>query len=340
MYVSNVRNVCAALPATLELIAEAGCLEESRAGSVLVLPAPLMTVTSRPRERVLRSVARDANPFFHMVEAIWMLAGRSDAATLNHYVKDFGNRFAERELGDPLPESDGRIHDAYGYRWRHAFDFDQLSQVVQRLIQNPNDRQCVIAMWDPSVMGQDDLHWSWLTRPCNTHIYLRVQRNVLDMTVCCRSNDMIWGGHGANAVHFSILMEYLAARIDTAFGNMYQLSNNAHVYVSEYERITRRMETNTIANDPYTLGEVEPEPMFSEPASIDEDVYTAMVWHDTNIGVPEFSNDWFSTTFVPAVMAHRLFRAGDLPMAIKVAGTIRSSDWRFACVEWLQRRVK
>jgi len=322
------------------MLIELGRHEDSRAGKVLVLPAPLMTVTQQPRERVLRSVVRDANPFFHMVEAIWMLAGWDDAATLSFYVKDFGARFAERQHGDPLPESSGFIHDAYGRRWRTAFDFDQLDAVVRRLIEDPNDRQCVIAMWDPSLRGQDDLLSVWRTRPCNTHLYLRVQEHCLDMTVCCRSNDMIWGGHGANAVHFSVLQEYLAARIDIGVGKLYQLSNNAHVYGTELDRLEKRMGKGALDYDPYTSGEVEPEPMFTEPSEIDKDIKSAMHWHNGDRSLPLFSNDWFGTTFVPAVLAFRMYRSGDIAMAIKIAGTIRSSDWRFACVEWLQRRMK
>jgi thymidylate synthase len=349
MYVSNVRNVCEALPATLELLVLHGVSDDSRAGRVLVLPAPLMTATAQPRERVLRSAARDANPFFHMVESIWMLAGRDDAAPLNLYIKKFGETFSEqinnptRELGDPLPETNGMIHDAYGRRWLYGLGFNQLDAVIKRLIENPRDRQCVIAMWDPRPEGNDDLQWDWRTRPCNTHIYLRVHEDVLDMTVCCRSNDMIWGGHGANAVHFSILQEYLAARIDVGIGKMYQLSNNAHAYVAELERIDRRITNHpqSFYVDHYVSGEVTPDPMFTEPDEIDNDVKEAMRWHDNPEDAPPvFSNVWFSVTFVPAVIAHRMHRFGNTGMAIKVAGTMSSSDWRFACVEWLQRRVK
>jgi hypothetical protein len=339
MYVSNVRNVCDALPSTLELLFAEGIHDESREGKVLVLPAPLMTVTAKPRERVLRSPIRDANPFFHMVEAIWMLAGRDDVAPLNIYVKNFGQRYAE---------TNHKIHDAYGRRWRTAFNFDQLDVVVHKLIANPLDRQCVVSMWDPRRMhadGENDLRGTWRTRPCNTHLYLRVFDDSLDMTVCCRSNDMIWGGHGANAVHFSILQEYLAARIDVGMGTMYQLSNNAHVYEAELERIDQRIMSkypkSPLGDNPYATGEVKAQPMFTEPAAIDEDVIAAMRWHDTpDADIPDFKNEWFTTTFAPAVLAHRVYRLGDPAMAAEVADTISAEDWRLSCVEWLQRRFK
>jgi thymidylate synthase len=58
---------------------------------------------------------------------------------------------------------------------------------------------------------------------------------VLDLTVLCRSNDVVWGAYGANAVHFSVLQEYLAGRIGVDVGVMYQFSNNYHGYVDGAE---------------------------------------------------------------------------------------------------------
>ena len=46
--------------------------------------------------------------------------------------------------------------------------------------------------------------------PCNTHVYFSIRDGFLDMTVCNRSNDLIWGCCGANAVHMSYLQEYVA----------------------------------------------------------------------------------------------------------------------------------
>ena len=47
---------------------------------------------------------------------------------------------------------------------------------------------------------------------------LKIKNGRLQMTVHCRSNDIIWGTYGANAVHFSILQEYVAARIGVDLG--------------------------------------------------------------------------------------------------------------------------
>ncbi len=238
MRVIRARNVNGALNEGMHLLDECGVREDSRAGPVVVAPWPVTTIYERPCERVLFEPRRDANPFFHLMEGLWMLAGRQDAKFLNRYVRDFGDRFAEPTVMWQN-ENERIIHDAYGHRWRRAFGYDQLDLIVKKLRANPQDRQCVLQMWDATawqerdlvvkiygddMIGQDDLEGDWVSRPCNTHAYFRVRDvayrdppvtdqnsaeweariarggdKVLDMTICCRSNDAIWGAHGANA---------------------------------------------------------------------------------------------------------------------------------------------
>lgn len=342
MRVVSVRNVTAAwkqLPRTLH---DAELLE-SRNGPVLVCPEPVATVYTHPTERVLLDPERDAHPFFHLVEALWMLDGRSSASDLTPYVRDFG-KYAEEE--------DGGIHGAYGARWRYLRgSLDQLDAIVEKLASDPNDRQCVLQMWDASF--NDDLEGNWRDRPCNTHAYFRLRGTsyhaeapslreyALDMTVCCRSNDMIFGGYGANAVHFSVLQEYMAAKLGVSVGTYTQISNNFHVYVSVWDR-----------KKPSSWGQISVacSPMFSEPDKIDGDVTQFMRWHDIvlshkrdptpDLGPPRFNNLWFAETAEPMVLAHSAYRGGDVRLAIDQAQLIRCPAWRRAAVEWLQRRQK
>jgi thymidylate synthase len=378
MHVLQVCNVCEALPAGLSWLLSHGVREETRAGPALVSPCPVTTVTERPCERVLFSSVRDANPFFSMYESFWMIAGRNDAAPLARFVKRFAS----------FAEPDGTIHGAYGHRWRHALGFDQLDAVVETLKKDPTSRQCVLQMWDSTVprhhqysgmsddRGSDDLRGSWKDRPCNTHAYLRVRRRdqgqaVLDLTVCCRSNDAIWGAHGANAVHFSVLQEYLAARIGVGVGTLYQVSNNYHAYLSELDRLRGRANqlkqgrpddgwslNISMMDDRYyrtgypdsELGSVAPDPIFTVPEAADEDVGKALCWldlywegsHPSGYKYLEFKNKWFTDTFLPAMMCHAQHVAGFTAGAAQdhMAGSIVSPDWRMVCQEWLQRRIK
>ena len=125
MLVVQTRNVNHAYRQGVQLLLSQGDRETSRAGDVLVMNQPVTTVYSRPIERVLFDERRDANPFFHLAESIWMLAGRRDGKWLDTYVKDFSSRYAE---------PNGDIHGAYGYRWRNHFNgCDQLITIGEML---------------------------------------------------------------------------------------------------------------------------------------------------------------------------------------------------------------
>lgn len=341
--------------------------EESRAGAVYVYSDPVVTSYARPTERVLLDPRRDANPFFHLAEALWMLSGRDDAAWLDQFVSDYSSRFGEPEtISDYGPGP--RQHGAYGRRWRNWYPLsdsvwqapdgtcDQIDVVVRLLKSDPSDRQAVLAMWDPSSdLGVPGLR----DRPCNTHAYLRVRRarglheaqpaphyakkhdstKVMDLTVCCRSNDVVWGCYGANAVHMSVLQEYLSARIGVGVGVYYQFSNNWHVYDGTLAKCDATSARES-ASRPYpgTL------PLVDDPESFDDELRRLMPNAEPD-GLRLGDCGWmrnrvFPETVVPMMIANSCRRNGDLGAAVGYAECIAAPDWRTACVEWLKRRVK
>ena len=78
MQVINCRNVNDGFIKALDKIETEHIVLESRAGEVMEFPTPVTTVYKNPTERVLFEEIRDANPFFHFMESVWMLAGRND----------------------------------------------------------------------------------------------------------------------------------------------------------------------------------------------------------------------------------------------------------------------
>jgi thymidylate synthase len=378
MQVIKARNVNTLFLSGLELLGEIGEPSDSRAGRVIVAPTPVMSIYNQPCERVLFDAKRDANPFFHLMEGLWMLAGRQDTAFLNNYVKDFGSRFGEiiqPRMADDVYNSRGVIHGAYGHRWRHTFGFDQLDEIVGRLRKDPTDRQCVLQMWDASqyeeyhgvqgeyVYGSDDLNGSWKDRPCNTHCYFRVQETtralvqdyavtpsgpVLDMTILCRSNDIVWGAYGANAVHMSMLLEYVAGRVGVGVGMMYQLSNNYHGYVRELDRIGDPRDLD--GSDPYDDGIVHSVTMAEENwEAWDRDLLLFMQWHDhlwtldkdsMDIDTPDgFRNLWFHVVAGKVAQVNWLWKQKRSQEALSLTYQIEAPDWQLACREWISRRL-
>lgn len=220
-HVIRVKNVNHAFCDGFWWLKTAGLRENSRNGPVIVAPGPVITEYVRPWERILFHPERDANPIFHLMESIWMLAGESDVEWLSQFSKNIAN----------YAEPSGTIHGAYGHRWRNHWSMDQIYETVKILTKDPDSRQAVVQMWDV----ESDLGATKRDLPCNTSIFFDTRRTSggirrLNMTVCCRSNDALWGCYGANVVHFSVLQEVMASALGVQMGVYRQMSNNFHAY--------------------------------------------------------------------------------------------------------------
>lgn len=336
-HIIHATNVNQALSDGLHWLALAGHTTESRNGPVLVAPGPVLTVYARPEERVMFSALRDANPFFHLYESIWMLAGRNDSAAVARYAKTM-EVFAE----------DGKLHGAYGHRWRQHFGFDQLVYIVAALKQDRTTRRAVLSMWDPmsdltAIGNSKDV-------PCNTAVYFDATKGVLDMTVVNRSNDIIWGAYGANSVHMSFLQSVVAAAAGLPVGAYCQMSNNYHSYVGRpdverllYKNPDGRYNVTYVPDDRYVSGEVTAYPLRFGCERFDLEPFLADCTNAAAEPTVRFPNaaPFFSWVFTPLMRAHAAYKAGDTPLALHTLKPLlaENNDWGVAAAGWLGRRA-
>lgn len=345
MHYIKARNVNDAVAHAIPYLLSEGAEETSRNGAVLVAPGPVLTEYTNPRERVLFSQTRDANPFFHVVgESLWMLAGRNDLA----FPAYFNKRFAE------YSDDGKRIHGAYGNRWRSWFGFDQLRVLMEELSRNPASRRAVLSMWsavgdlvpteafDPHTQERSTVGGlSSKDVCCNTHAYFDLRYGALNMTVCNRSNDAVWGAYGANAVHFSFLQEYMAVWLKVPVGVYRQFSNNLHIYtdvhsVEKLHKIAAEAEdTNFYTLDTNAAHYVRPYPLImTEIEAWNNDLLKFMSEDYAALNEP-----FFKYVAYPMRMAwqERKEKKGD---GIAWVEKIEASDWRMACLQWIARRTK
>ena len=327
MFVSKVRNAEDGWIKGIAQMKEAqrsgdADVASPRGKRVIVYPSPFATIYTQPRECVVFDAVRDANPFFHFIEGLWVLAGREDVASLTQYnarMVDFSD--------------DGKIfHAPYGHRLRVAQGIDQLKEVLALLKREPDTRRAVLQIWD----AKSDLNYDCKDIPCNDLIFLSLKYETeLSMTVCCRSNDMIWGCYGSNVVQFSLLLQYLADMGGYRVGTYTQISNNFHVYPDNpvWGKVLNRP---TAPTNPYSAG-IEPYyPFVSNPATMDEDLYYFFEAPDARYG---FSNKVFEDIAIPMRDAYAMYRAGDLELALRRCRDIKAEDWELACSRWIERRI-
>jgi thymidylate synthase len=326
--VINSRNVNDAYAQGVEAFAHAirvGNIEPevTRAGNAYVWPCPVTTVYDSPQECVLWDAIRDCNPFFHFFEALWMLAGRDDV----EFLSQFSKRITEFS----------KAHGAYGYRWRNWFGIDQLLMVIKELTENPVSRRAMVQIWS----AEDDLCAPVVDVPCNTMIKFEIRNGSLNMIVFNRSNDMLFGAYGANAVHFSFLHMYMAASIGVPVGRYYQISSNFHVYKEVFDQkvpVGWKEE-----DDPYLDGRVKTIKLFNERnvvSTLNDIKYTL-----ENLPVSPMTGAdpicWMATDlYYSWHLWKTMYKESAIEHLVKCIARSGPIDWLIACHRWMDRRIK
>jgi len=340
----RVSNVNQALPEGLKWLGGYnGDKEDSRNGPVLVSNMPVTTIYDDIRNRVLFSPMRNANPFFHVMESLWMLAGCNELPLITQFNKQMATYSDDGGLTQPA---------AYGYRWRSYFGYDQITMIVDELRRNPNSRRCVLAMWNPGgdrdndiLIGVSDLAAAMngsADVPCNTHCYFRIHNNQLHMMVSCRSNDIYWGAYGANVVHFSMLLEYMAAHLDIEPGKLTQVSWNYHLYTQVVgdEKRMKELIVDCESHDYYTSRVLRPMRLVQDCAAFNRELpFFIDMLHEGTKEPVEFTEPFLFGVALPMLRSWQEFKAGDLDAAEMAARRIRADDWRLASVQWMERRA-
>lgn len=303
----------------------------SRNGPVVRFRSPTTIVWANPRNRVSFSSARDANPAFHLVEALWMLAGRNDVELPSYFAAHLAS-FSD----------DGKtLNGAYGHRWINHFNIDQLhSYVIPSLKKNVMDRRAVLAMWDGEHDVKSALNGS-KDVCCNLSAVFDASSGVLDMTVFNRSNDAVLGATGANVVHFSILQEYVACRLGIPVGTYYQISSNTHAYLDD-DATKRSTEWALTAPEPDVKEADSPMLFFGDEAyQFTEDLDTLMNnYRSFSSLVSMFSTQFFKEVVAPVVTAFNLYKADRLEESVESLLHTPNNDWTHAMYEWIKRRIR
>lgn len=338
-------DVDSAIVTAVRVLKEHGLELASRVGDTLEYPTPIVTIYSDPTKRVSFMEERDANPFFHLFEALWMIGGGDDLASLLLFNSKFGQY-----------SDDGKLirGSAYGVRWRHWFGHDQIKNAIERLRTNPQDRRVVLQMWDaftdPVIESKDV--------PCNTAAYLRNRGDgVLDLTVTNRSNDMIFGALGSNVVHFSMLLDYIAAATDMEIGKYYQVSNSYHAYTSnpifakyssgtksaktyeQYSAIPSKFKPGDIPNVDRDIVFLMREVRKCGEVTVQKDIDAAMIELLAALSAKVWESEFFREIAGPMFVSYFSWKVtGGIKLATHSLRGVR--DWHIAGLNWLQRRMK
>jgi thymidylate synthase len=380
------RNVNEAFRVLVESIHESWIpteVEASRYGEVIHVPEPVIVTYTSPLERVLFNAVRDANPFFSLYESLYFLAGRNDVAPLAYY----NSRMLEfSDDGKTLNDSYGyRWQHAAPDRWGElrAGEVDQLDILVDHLKTKPESRRAVLQLWnvEDDLMNIEDskavccnlsavfrVEWGRCPRctrvassgvvmapfaPCS---HCKGAPNdapeILNMTVFNRSNDLVYGMLGANAVHFSFLLEYMAARLGLKVGKYHQVTADLHAYTKTWE--PEKWLADKIP-DYYTNPSVETAqdwgvdfsyrlPLVKDSECFECECRQIVQFHSDGesfgrLGGDRWEEPFLQTVAEPMFRAYHAYKARSYDSALRWANLVAAPDWRIAARGWIQRRL-
>lgn len=328
------RNVNSMLRTVLPKFRSEGVAFPSRNGPVLRMMGPTCLTYTHPLERVCFCPIRDANPFFHLFESMWMLAGRNDVK----WISFFNSGMAQ------YSDNGETFNAAYGHRLRQHFKIDQLNIVVNQLMADPYSRQAVAQLWD-----SEDLLKHTKDKACNlclvfTNDAMPGEKGKLGLTVYNRSNDAVWGTvAGANPVHMSYFQQYVADCLGWSVGEYHQITANLHYYTSlTGDKYAQLMEPTTSC-DHYN-GDIKPYAPMVDMVRDDwmEELNAFINKADGGqldpLHAARIKSDFISTVLLPLYQAWVCRKLKDFTGARICVADCSAKDWRLACMEWMDRK--
>lgn len=149
--------------------------------------------------------------------------------------RDYLNDYIPQILDDK--EYVEGVKYSYGQRLRSWFGYDQIEQVINKLIGEIDAASGVMNLWDV----KDHLTGG---SPCLNHIWVRIVDNELSLTATFRSNDM-FSAWVANAMGLRALQMHIKEEIEKRFEGGIQLklaplitvSQSAHIYDDCWENV-------------------------------------------------------------------------------------------------------
>lgn len=181
-------------------------------------------------------------------EMLWFLAGDTNVNTLKANNVRIWNEWANEK---------GELGPVYGEMWR-AYPspiegeppVDQISRLIDLLINKPNDRRMLVNGWHPALIpidgvapkDQADLGRQALP-PCHTmwQCYVDESTNTIDMHLYQRSADLFLGVP-FNIAQYSILLHVLAHVTGRKPGRFIWTGGDVHIYRNLLDQCNMQVE--------------------------------------------------------------------------------------------------
>lgn len=168
-------------------------------------------------------------------ELLWFLSGDTNVK----YLQENGVH-----IWDEWADETGELGPVYGAQWRRwgaqpdGWDYlgtDQISEVLETLKHNPDDRRMLVTAWNPSDL------WQQALPPCHVMFQFYVADNKLSCHLYQRSCDMFLGVP-FNIASYSLLTHMFAQQANLDVGEFVWTGGDCHIYDNHKKQVRTQLD--------------------------------------------------------------------------------------------------
>ena len=185
-----------------------------------------------------------------VVELLWMLKGRTDLNYLvqngcNIWNEDFYRWFIKNPPYERVKfeyfvqlvkDNEFEIHAdfIYGHQWRNLPNNDQIVNLIDGLINEPNSRRHIVECWNVADISE------MILPPCHKGFQMNVRKNKLDCKVEMRSADFFLGVP-YNIASYALLTHIIAFYCNLEVGNLIMSFGDVHIYENHVKAVQEQI---------------------------------------------------------------------------------------------------
>ncbi len=172
-------------------------------------------------------------------ELLWFLRGDSNIA----YLKEHGV-----SIWDGWANDSGELGPVYGHQWRSwpgpdGRHYDQISQLIEQIKQNPNSRRHIVSAWNVADLPDENIspqanadQGRMALAPCHAFFQFYVAEGRLSCQLYQRSAD-IFLGVPFNIASYALLTQMVAQVCHLTPGVFVHTLGDAHLYTNHREQV-------------------------------------------------------------------------------------------------------
>lgn len=180
---------------------------------------------------------RRTKPWVAAAEAAWCLLGHDHINWLKKYTSTW----------DQFAEADGKLPQAYGARWLHAFSdlleeipCNQIEEAISRLEDDMSDRRIWITTYHPV---EDLVKTGQKTVPCPVGFSLSVMDSQLCSSLMIRSSDLYFG-LPYDVMRHAFIMSIFANTLGIGVGYMRVTLAHPHIYKPQWDNVVQMLNSD------------------------------------------------------------------------------------------------